>query len=61
LDAAANYGPTHQELGPIINSSRGVLYASAGEDFAQAARAATDKLRKEINALRNTSSTTSGV
>lgn len=60
LDAAVKYGPTRQELGPIINSSRGVLYASAGDDFAQAARVATDKLRQEISALRNASLNTSG-
>jgi orotidine-5'-phosphate decarboxylase len=35
----------------IVNSSRQVLYASRGKDFAQAARAAAGKLRDEINAV----------
>jgi orotidine-5'-phosphate decarboxylase len=52
LDAAVRHGPTRSGLGPIINASRGVLYASAGVDFADAARAAALKLRDEINALR---------
>jgi orotidine-5'-phosphate decarboxylase len=38
--------------GLIINSSRGIIYASDGEDFAEAARAETEKLRDTINKLR---------
>ncbi len=38
--------------GLIINSSRGILYASGGDDFADAARAATDSLRQQINSVR---------
>lgn len=38
--------------GPVINAGRNVLYASAGLDFAEAARAAALQLREEINALR---------
>ncbi len=37
--------------GLLINSSRGILYASDGLDFAEAAREATIRLRDEINAL----------
>lgn len=33
----------------LINSSRGLLYASNGEDFAEAAAAKADDLRDEIN------------
>lgn len=33
----------------ILNSSRGIIFASKGEDFPQAARKATEKLRDEIN------------
>ncbi len=33
----------------IINSSRQILYASRGKDFAQAARSATNTLRNQIN------------
>jgi orotidine-5'-phosphate decarboxylase len=37
----------------IINSSRQILYASKGRDFAEAARKATLSLRNEINQYRN--------
>jgi orotidine-5'-phosphate decarboxylase len=36
----------------IINSSRAILYASAGEDFARAARGEATKLRDSINLHR---------
>jgi len=39
-------------LGPVINSSRGILYASQGPDFAKAARAAALALRDRINQFR---------
>jgi orotidine-5'-phosphate decarboxylase len=45
-------GQTAQGTGLIISSSRGILYASSGEDFAGAARAATQQLRGEINSRR---------
>jgi orotidine-5'-phosphate decarboxylase len=39
--------------GPIIvNSSRSVLYASAGEDFAQAARRVAEATRHQLSAAR---------
>jgi len=38
--------------GMIINSSRGVIYAGSGEDFAQKAREETIKIREEINKYR---------
>ncbi|MBS0366059.1 MAG: orotidine-5'-phosphate decarboxylase [Proteobacteria bacterium] len=50
--AAVSHGQTAAGTGLIISSSRGILYASKGEDFAAAARAATQKLRSEINASR---------
>ena len=34
--------------GMIVNSSRGIIYAGAGEDFAEAARAETLRLTREI-------------
>ena len=52
LAAAVQHGPTRSGLGPIVNVSRSILYASSREDFVAAARAATLKLRDEINALR---------
>jgi orotidine-5'-phosphate decarboxylase len=36
----------------ICNSSRSIIYASSGKDFAQAARLAADNLRKKINKYR---------
>lgn len=40
------------DRGLIINTSRAVLYASAGEDFASAARSAALAARDEINTYR---------
>jgi orotidine-5'-phosphate decarboxylase len=50
--AAVRHGPTASGLGPVINTSRSVLYASGRADFAEAARAEAVRLRDEINALR---------
>jgi orotidine-5'-phosphate decarboxylase len=49
---AVQSGQTAQGTGLIISSSRAILYASAGEDFASAARAATQRLRAQINSSR---------
>ena len=38
--------------GLLLNASRSILYASAGEDFASAARGAAAALREEINQYR---------
>ncbi len=53
LDAAVRFGATADGLGPLINASRGVLYAGGGADFAAAARQAALELRDAINNLRN--------
>jgi orotidine-5'-phosphate decarboxylase len=50
--AAVRAGRTADGRGLLINSSRGILYASQGEDFADAARAAALTLRDEINQYR---------
>ena len=50
--AAVHAGRTRDGRGLLINSSRGILYASSGEDFAEAARQATQSLRDEINRYR---------
>jgi orotidine-5'-phosphate decarboxylase len=50
--AAVRAGRTAAGRGLIVNSSRGILYASSGADFAAAARAATRALRDEINRYR---------
>lgn len=46
-------GINSKKTGLIINSSRSILYASNGEDFAEKAREETLKLRDEINKYRN--------
>lgn len=50
--AAVRAGRTADGMGLVLNSSRGILYASAGDDFEAAARAATLALRDEINRYR---------
>jgi orotidine-5'-phosphate decarboxylase len=50
--AAVRAGRTADGRGLLINSSRGILYAGQGEDFADAARAAAQALRTEINLYR---------
>jgi orotidine-5'-phosphate decarboxylase len=52
LEAAVVHGPTNTGVGPVINSSRGIIYASSGPDFAQAARTAAIALRDRINPIR---------
>ena len=49
---AVQSGQTAAGAGLVVSSSRGILYASAGENFASAAREATVKLRDQINASR---------
>jgi orotidine-5'-phosphate decarboxylase len=48
-------GRTRDGTGLAISSSRAILYASSGEDFAAAARKATLTLRDQINANRRAS------
>jgi orotidine-5'-phosphate decarboxylase len=45
-------GRTSNGTGLVISSSRAILYASSGEDFADAARKAATELRASINACR---------
>ena len=52
LQAAVAHGPTVDGIGPVINSSRGIIYASSTQDFAGAARAAALDLRDRINQVR---------
>jgi len=52
LAAASAHGPTASGAGPLINSSRDVIYASSKPDFAEAARTAARTLRDQINGLR---------
>lgn len=50
--AVLRNGRNAQGAGLIISSSRAILYAGSGEDFAQAARREAQKLRDEINRWR---------
>ncbi len=52
VSATVKAGQDSRGWGMIINSSRGIIYASTGDDFAQAARKAVLKLSIEINACR---------
>ncbi len=52
LASAVRYGCDRNSEMAIINVSRAVLYASSGEDFAEAARISAIKLRNTINAIR---------
>ena len=52
VDQAVRSGQTSDGTGLIISSSRSILYASSGEDFAAAARKATMTLREQINLSR---------
>ena len=50
--AVVENGTNSEDEGLIISSSRAILYASSGDDFAAAARRATQALRDEINRCR---------
>jgi orotidine-5'-phosphate decarboxylase len=49
---AVRAGQSAQGTGLLVSSSRAILYASQGADFARAARQATQALRDEINRHR---------
>lgn len=50
--ATVQAGMDSRKQGMVINSSRGIIFASSEEDYAQAARAATQKLHDQINQYR---------
>lgn len=52
VKATVKAGKDSRGLGMIINSSRGIIFASAGQDFAQAAGQEAKKLKEEINKFR---------
>ena len=52
VEATVRAGRTAAGTGMMINSSRAILYASKGEDFAQAAARAAEQTRDNINAYR---------
>lgn len=48
LAAVCEYGMNDQ-IGLLVNSSRGILYASSGEDFAEAARKKAKEMQEEMS------------
>lgn len=52
LASTVKNGIDENGLGMIINNARGIIYASSGADFAEAARAETIKMKNEINKHR---------
>lgn len=53
VEATVRAGMDSRGQGMIINSSRGIIFASNGPDFAEAARRETEKLHNLINQYRN--------
>ncbi|MEM8583893.1 MAG: orotidine-5'-phosphate decarboxylase [Bacteroidota bacterium] len=47
LKAVCRFG-MNDHCGLLVNSSRGIIYASQGDDFAQAAREAAKKIQREM-------------
>jgi orotidine-5'-phosphate decarboxylase len=58
IEASVGAGQTGDGTGMIINSSRAILYAGSGADFAAAARAAAEQARGDINRFRRRSAAT---
>jgi orotidine-5'-phosphate decarboxylase len=52
VEAVLKHGGTAHGTGLMVSSSRAILYAGNGKDFAQAARTATQALRDTINRFR---------
>lgn len=50
LEEVAKYGMT-DECGLLVNSSRGIIYASQGEDFAEVAAQKAEELQRGMEAL----------
>ena len=50
MEATVRNGVDASGRNAIINSSRGIIYASSGPDYAAAARRAAANLRDRINA-----------
>ena len=52
VEKVVKFGCTADKCGIIVNSSRGIIYASNGEDYAEAAGRAALELRDQINSFR---------
>ncbi len=53
LAALTRHG-ANADVGMLVNSSRGIIFASEGEDFASQARASAQKLQQEMSTLLET-------
>ncbi len=53
LAEVVKYG-MNKQCGLLVNSSRAILYASSGEDYAQAARAEAQKVQQEMSEFLKT-------
>ncbi len=53
VEKVVKFGCFPNGNGVVINSSRGIIFAGKGEDFAAAAGAAAEKLRDQINSFRS--------
>jgi orotidine-5'-phosphate decarboxylase len=56
-EASVRAGITANGDGLLCSASRAIMYAADTADFAQAARAAAERLRDDINAVRSSSAT----
>ncbi|MEM8526637.1 MAG: orotidine-5'-phosphate decarboxylase [Bacteroidota bacterium] len=50
LKKVSEYG-MNEQCGLLVNSSRGIIYAGSGEDFAEKARAAAQKIQVEMQEI----------
>ena len=50
LEAVAKYG-LNKDCGLLVNSSRGIIYASNGEDFAEKARESAEELQQQMASI----------
>ena len=50
LQDVADHG-WNDDCGLLVNSSRGIIYASSGDDFAERAAAEAKKLQQEMEAI----------
>ena len=50
LEEVAKYG-MNRKCGLLVNSSRGIIYASSGRDFAEAAGRAAQELQRRMAVL----------
>jgi orotidine-5'-phosphate decarboxylase len=53
IETTVRIGTNNKGEQAIINSSRGIIYAGSGEDYAEQAGRATKELKDQINSYRN--------